>query len=273
MARRSCAVRRPGLPAAHVPPLAASCRDLIKQRFRDFNRAMHALHRRQTPWDVADAALRAHLVRTVSVEVVPAYAAFLDAHRGLQFTKHPDRFLVYSLPRLREALATDILSGRDVPALLPDLPEVSEVERKGGRLLSRIKGPGALVAFSPEIANEVLPSVAVREPSTTGRGVGAPGSVGREGHSRGQGDAGGAAAEGPGAGRPASQGGAAAGAAAAQAAVSGARRPSTAGLGGAAAAAGGVRGTGPPQVLGAGIGKDGIPAMDASMRSRGRGPA
>jgi len=184
-------------------PLPDAVRDGVKARFRAFNAAARDLHRRHTAWELPGAGVRDRLLRSLAHDVVGAYGEFLEAHRGLMFTRHPERFLVYTVDRLWDALREDLLSGRAAPAHLPPLPEGGAGARRGSKLLGKLRGAGELERFDPQVPTQFWHRLSA---SVQGQGQGQ--GQGAGGSGRGGGPAAGEpeGAPGPGAARPGAPG-------------------------------------------------------------------
>ncbi|KAJ8658405.1 hypothetical protein O0I10_005757 [Lichtheimia ornata] len=79
-------------------------RQLVKERFKNFNTEFEEIWRAQTTYAVPDAELRAQVIRDVKNVLVPMYGRFLDKYQGTDFTKNPAKYIRYDKDKLEKML-------------------------------------------------------------------------------------------------------------------------------------------------------------------------
>ncbi|KAI8381097.1 Cullin repeat-like-containing domain protein [Radiomyces spectabilis] len=75
-------------------------RQLIKDRFKNFNTEFDETWRAQTTYAIPDAELRNQVIRDVKNVIVPMYGRFLDKYQGTDFTKNPAKYIKYDKDKL-----------------------------------------------------------------------------------------------------------------------------------------------------------------------------
>ncbi|KAI7877301.1 Cullin repeat-like-containing domain protein [Mucor mucedo] len=70
-------------------------RQLIKDRFKNFNAEFEEISRAQQTYAIPDTELRNQVIRDVKNVLVPMYGRFLDKYQGTDFTKNPAKYIRY----------------------------------------------------------------------------------------------------------------------------------------------------------------------------------
>ncbi|KAI8974745.1 Cullin repeat-like-containing domain protein [Pilobolus umbonatus] len=70
-------------------------RQLIKDRFKNFNTEFEEIARAQQTYAIPDPELRNQVIRDVKNVLVPMYGRFLDKYQGSDFTKNPAKYIRY----------------------------------------------------------------------------------------------------------------------------------------------------------------------------------
>ncbi|KAK7358069.1 hypothetical protein VNO80_17369 [Phaseolus coccineus] len=86
-------------------------KQLVKERFKCFNRMFEEIHKCQSCWLVSDPQLQSELRVSVSALVIPAYRSFVGRFKQyLESTRHIDRYIKYN-PDDIELLIDDFFAG------------------------------------------------------------------------------------------------------------------------------------------------------------------
>ncbi|EFJ28947.1 hypothetical protein SELMODRAFT_171149 [Selaginella moellendorffii] len=79
-------------------------KEILKERFKNFNAAFEEIHRTQAGWVVSDG-LRDELRVLISDKLIPAYRSFLGRYRvHLEGMRHSERYLKYSVEDLENLI-------------------------------------------------------------------------------------------------------------------------------------------------------------------------
>ncbi|CAO3645497.1 unnamed protein product [Mucor fragilis] len=70
-------------------------RQLIKERFKNFNTEFEEIARAQQTYAIPDTELRNQVIRDVKNVLVPMYGRFLDKYQNTDFTKNPAKYIRY----------------------------------------------------------------------------------------------------------------------------------------------------------------------------------
>lgn len=86
-------------------------RQVLKDRFKNFNTIFDEVHRAQSQWVVLDPMLRDELRIFIADKVLPAYRAFLGRYRHyIEEGRHPDKYIKYTVEDLEIAIG-DFFTG------------------------------------------------------------------------------------------------------------------------------------------------------------------
>lgn len=86
-------------------------RQVLKDRFKNFNTIFDEVHRAQSQWVVLDPMLRDELRIFIADKVLPAYRAFLGRYgHHIETGRHPDKYIKYSVEDLEMAIG-DFFTG------------------------------------------------------------------------------------------------------------------------------------------------------------------
>lgn len=80
-------------------------RQVLKDRFKNFNTIFDEVHRTQSQWVVLDPMLRDELRIFIADKVLPAYRAFLGRYgHYIETGRHPDKYIKYTVEDLEMAI-------------------------------------------------------------------------------------------------------------------------------------------------------------------------
>ncbi|KAG0581359.1 hypothetical protein KC19_4G244800 [Ceratodon purpureus] len=86
-------------------------RQILKDRFKNFNTIFDEVHRAQSQWVVLDPGLRDELRIFIADKVLPAYRAFLGRYgHHIETGRHPDKYIKYTVEDLEIAIG-DFFTG------------------------------------------------------------------------------------------------------------------------------------------------------------------
>lgn len=86
-------------------------RQVLKDRFKNFNTIFDEIHRTQSQWVVLDPMLRDELRIFIADKVLPAYRAFLGRYgHYIETGRHPDKYIKYTVEDLEIAIG-DFFTG------------------------------------------------------------------------------------------------------------------------------------------------------------------
>ncbi|KAK9483599.1 Cullin repeat-like-containing domain protein [Lipomyces starkeyi] len=85
--------------------MSSKDRELIKEKFRNFNTAFEELVAKFKEYNFADTELRAYLAKEVAF-VSPLYQRFYEKHKSGEFSKHTEKYIKYSKSQLDQLLAS-----------------------------------------------------------------------------------------------------------------------------------------------------------------------
>ncbi|KAK9475423.1 Cullin repeat-like-containing domain protein [Dipodascopsis tothii] len=85
--------------------MSSKDREVIKEKFKNFNADFEELVTRFRGYSIADAELRAFLAKEVAF-ISPLYHRFYDRHKAGEFTKHTDKYIKYDKNTLDQVLAS-----------------------------------------------------------------------------------------------------------------------------------------------------------------------
>ncbi|KAG0747408.1 hypothetical protein G6F57_000142 [Rhizopus arrhizus] len=80
-------------------------RQLIKERFKNFNMEFEEIARAQQSYAIPDIELRNQVRRDVKNVLVPMYGRFLDKYQNTDFTKNPAKYIRYDKERIDAMLS------------------------------------------------------------------------------------------------------------------------------------------------------------------------
>jgi len=76
----------------------------IKERFKGFNEEFDELYRTQQQYSIPDRDLRGKMRREIIDLVAPLYKKFLERYEGSNFTKHPEKYILYTSEKLESMM-------------------------------------------------------------------------------------------------------------------------------------------------------------------------
>ncbi|KAI9486714.1 MAG: Cullin repeat-like-containing domain protein [Benjaminiella poitrasii] len=79
-------------------------RQLIKERFKNFNTEFEEIARAQQSYAIPDTELRNQVIRDVKNVLVPMYGRFLDKYQNTDFTKNPTKYIKYDKERVDDMI-------------------------------------------------------------------------------------------------------------------------------------------------------------------------
>ena len=86
-------------------------RQVLKDRFKNFNTIFDEVHRTQSQWVVLDPGLRDELRIFIADKLLPAYRAFLGRYgHHIETGRHPDKYIKYTVEDLEIAIG-DFFTG------------------------------------------------------------------------------------------------------------------------------------------------------------------
>ncbi|KAK9317829.1 Cullin repeat-like-containing domain protein [Lipomyces starkeyi] len=85
--------------------MSSKDREVIKEKFRNFNTAFEELVAKFKEYNFADTELRAYLAKEVAF-VSPLYQRFYEKHKSGEFSKHTEKYIKYSKSQLDQLLAS-----------------------------------------------------------------------------------------------------------------------------------------------------------------------
>ena len=130
-----------------TPPgymLTESARSTIKERFRSFNSLLRAQHEEHGRWDLPIPGLRARLATSVAKDLAAAYEDFLTAHVGLEFSKTPLKYVMYTPRDVSVGLPEDLFRGRAPRHLPRDTPGAHE-RHAVAKMVGKIKSAATML--------------------------------------------------------------------------------------------------------------------------------
>ena len=87
-----------------ITTLNSKQRDVIKEKFKNFNKDFDELYQVQKTYAIPDVELRAQVVKEVKQVLIPMYNRFYDRYTEIEFTKNPDKYIKYNKEMLVAAL-------------------------------------------------------------------------------------------------------------------------------------------------------------------------
>ncbi|KAL4209083.1 Cullin repeat-like-containing domain protein [Rhizopus microsporus] len=75
-------------------------RQLIKERFKNFNMEFEEIVRAQQSYAIPDLELRNQVIRDVKNVIVPMYGRFLDKYQNTDFTKNPAKYIRFDKDKI-----------------------------------------------------------------------------------------------------------------------------------------------------------------------------
>ncbi|KAJ3092877.1 Exocyst complex component 7 [Quaeritorhiza haematococci] len=84
--------------------LTKAQREIVKDKFKDFNTDFEDTMKAQKAWAVPDAELRAALIKDVKQVLLPMYGRFYDRYNQIEFSKNPTKYMKYDKQSLGAAL-------------------------------------------------------------------------------------------------------------------------------------------------------------------------
>ncbi|KAL1931494.1 hypothetical protein VTP01DRAFT_9637 [Rhizomucor pusillus] len=85
--------------------MGSNDKQLVKERFKNFNMEFDEIWRAQTTYAVPDTELRAQVIRDVKNVLVPMYGRFLDKYASTDFTKNPGKYIKYDKDKLDKMIS------------------------------------------------------------------------------------------------------------------------------------------------------------------------
>ncbi|KAK9366382.1 Cullin repeat-like-containing domain protein [Lipomyces kononenkoae] len=85
--------------------MSSKDREVIKEKFRNFNTSFDELVVKFKEYNFADAELRAYLAKEVAF-VSPLYQRFYEKHKAGEFSKHTEKYIKYNKSQLDQMLAS-----------------------------------------------------------------------------------------------------------------------------------------------------------------------
>ncbi|KAK9386058.1 Cullin repeat-like-containing domain protein [Lipomyces mesembrius] len=85
--------------------MSSKDREVIKEKFRNFNTAFEELVAKFKEYNFADTELRAYLAKEVAF-VSPLYQRFYEKHKSGEFSKHTEKYIKYNKLHLDQLLAS-----------------------------------------------------------------------------------------------------------------------------------------------------------------------
>ncbi|RUS26452.1 Cullin repeat-like-containing domain protein [Jimgerdemannia flammicorona] len=80
--------------------LGNSDKQLIKEKFKNFNTEFEDMWRAQKSYAMPDAELRNQVLRGVKQVLLPLYSRFIDKYQSMDFTKNPAKYIKYDKDQL-----------------------------------------------------------------------------------------------------------------------------------------------------------------------------
>ncbi|KAI8380096.1 Cullin repeat-like-containing domain protein [Blakeslea trispora] len=80
-------------------------RQLVKERFKNFNMEFEEISRAQQSYAIPDQELRNQVIRDVKNVIVPMYGRFLDKYQNTDFSKNPAKYIRYDRDRVDKMLS------------------------------------------------------------------------------------------------------------------------------------------------------------------------
>eukprot|EP00899_Mesostigma_viride_P028649 jgi/Mesvir1/896/Mv17458-RA.1 len=91
--------------------LSKSHKSLVKDKLKKFNSLLEELHSVQSQWAISDPNLKNKVRGTVKETLLPLYRQFLTKYRNTQFSRTPQKYIVYE-PKDVEAMLGDFFEGK-----------------------------------------------------------------------------------------------------------------------------------------------------------------
>ncbi|KAI8072383.1 Cullin repeat-like-containing domain protein [Gongronella butleri] len=85
--------------------LSNADRQMIKDKFKNFNMEFDEIWRTQTAYAVPDLDLRNQMIRDVKNVIVPMYGRFLDKYQNADFTKNHAKYIKYDKEKLEKLIS------------------------------------------------------------------------------------------------------------------------------------------------------------------------
>ncbi|KAK9468215.1 Cullin repeat-like-containing domain protein [Lipomyces arxii] len=85
--------------------MSSKDREVIKEKFKNFNALFDDLVAKFKEYKFTDPALRAYLAKEVAF-IVPLYQRFYDKHKGGEFSKHTEKYIKYTRHELEQTLSS-----------------------------------------------------------------------------------------------------------------------------------------------------------------------
>ncbi|KAI8365409.1 Cullin repeat-like-containing domain protein [Choanephora cucurbitarum] len=80
-------------------------RQLVKERFKNFNLEFEEISRAQQSYAIPDQELRNQVIRDVKNVIVPMYGRFLDKYQNTDFSKNPAKYIRYDRDKVDKMLS------------------------------------------------------------------------------------------------------------------------------------------------------------------------
>ncbi|CAO3589024.1 unnamed protein product [Absidia cylindrospora] len=84
--------------------LSGADRQMVKDKFKNFNMEFDEIWRTQTAYAIPDPELRNQVIRDVKNVIVPMYGRFLDKYQSTEFTKNPSKYIKYDKEKLERMI-------------------------------------------------------------------------------------------------------------------------------------------------------------------------
>ncbi|CAO3639948.1 unnamed protein product [Cunninghamella echinulata] len=79
-------------------------KQMIKDKFKNFNMEFDDIWKTQTAYAIPDPELRNQVIRDVKNVIVPMYGRFLDKYQSTEFTKNPTKYIKYDKEKLERMI-------------------------------------------------------------------------------------------------------------------------------------------------------------------------
>ncbi|KAL0036401.1 hypothetical protein WJX77_006182 [Trebouxia sp. C0004] len=83
---------------------SAKDRGAIKELFLTLNGYIQGLQEQQSQWTIPDTLLRSNMKDAIAEDFLPLYNEFLEAYKGVEFTKSPEKYFKYSMKDIQAML-------------------------------------------------------------------------------------------------------------------------------------------------------------------------
>eukprot|EP00842_Homolaphlyctis_polyrhiza_P006063 jgi/Hompol1/6458/HPOL_004987-RA len=88
-----------------VTTLTKQQREVVKEKFRGFNKDFDEMYQTQKAYAIPDIELRAQVVKEVKQVLLPMYNRFYDRYTDTEFTKNREKYIKYDKDALAAALS------------------------------------------------------------------------------------------------------------------------------------------------------------------------